>query len=399
MARKDTALEEVSGLFQQTFAEKSALRSLSMLDVVAWGRLRAQHKKAFYECLASLPPANAPEDARRLDDLLYCLPYARAAYGFAMYMGYLETPLQCALLPVDAVTQGFDARVADANTQLASLCELCGRQRSDVILSSFDASTFRPAFAVLVDADARTIVVTIRGSLHVEDVLTDVAAGVDEDPDLGGAVHAGILRSAKWVVARVQPALRAQKEERPHYRIVVTGHSLGAGVAALTALLLDSALDAEAFVFACPSVADPAVSKSPRAQARVTNVVHGRDWIPRLSVKSVQAVLHDVSMLGLQTLAVDAVGKIAGGRVRDYAERRKLPPETAALQLPVGATFWVVDINKDAGARVLRAEPEHFGSVFVHEKMFADHLPSRYETGLRAVCAARGVRASAGAAL
>ena len=78
--------------------------------------LRAQHKKAFYECLASLPPANAPEDARRLDDLLYCLPYARAAYGFAMYMGYLETPLQCALLPVDAVTQGFDARVADARS-------------------------------------------------------------------------------------------------------------------------------------------------------------------------------------------------------------------------------------------------------------------------------------------
>ena len=101
LARKDVALEEVSGLFQQTFAEKSALRSLSMLDMLAWGRLRAQHKKAFYDSLAALPTEAAPSE--RLDDLLYCLRYARAAYGFAMYMGYFETPLACALIPVDAV--------------------------------------------------------------------------------------------------------------------------------------------------------------------------------------------------------------------------------------------------------------------------------------------------------
>ena len=53
-----------------------------------------------------------------------------------------------------------------------------------------------------------------------------------------------------------------------------------------------------------------------------------------MSVRSVQKALHDVSMLGMQTIAVDMVGAIAGGRARDYADRRKLPPESAALQLP-----------------------------------------------------------------
>ena len=42
------------------------------------------------------------------------------------------------------------------------------------------------------------------------------------------------------------------------------------------------------------------------------------------------------------------------------------------------------------------AEPEEFGAILVHERMFTDHLPSLYETALRAVCAARGAPAAAG---
>ena len=122
--------------------------------------------------------------------------------------------------------------------------------------------------AVLVDRDREAIVVACRGTLSIEDCISDATCGNEKlsrqeslgvldvrerdlesaplkglDLDDGGQLHfahAGMTAIARNTVAAVEPALRTLDEDplAKAYPIVFVGHSLGAGVAALSALFL-----------------------------------------------------------------------------------------------------------------------------------------------------------------
>ncbi|KAJ3103380.1 hypothetical protein HDU97_010218 [Phlyctochytrium planicorne] len=118
---------------------------------------------------------------------------------------------------------------------------------------------------VALDRLARVVVVALRGTLGLSDVLTDMR--FDYADFRGGRVHAGMLRSAAMkfrkgtvVFEAVDRALR----ENPGYGLVLTGHSLGGGVAALMAL-----------EWACPvDSSDVPPIKSPRTPF-VTSISSG----------------------------------------------------------------------------------------------------------------------------
>lgn len=112
-------------------------------------------------------------------------------------------------------------------------------------------------FVVLTDRRTGSIVVTIRGSASVLDLVTDLSLSedvfsvdVDSDPILREdqqlesegqvRVHRGMLHSARYVynTLRTQHVLEDLSEAHPDYELVICGHSLGAGVASLLTLLL-----------------------------------------------------------------------------------------------------------------------------------------------------------------
>ncbi|KAJ3071496.1 hypothetical protein HDU98_005235 [Podochytrium sp. JEL0797] len=120
---------------------------------------------------------------------------------------------------------------------------------NDIILSSYTdpiltsgVTTSKPLMDAVIhyvtlDRVANVVVVALRGTLALNDILTDLK--FDYADFMGHKVHSGMLRSASLMYrkgAAVREAVRQALEENPSYGLVVTGHSLGAGVAALLAL-------------------------------------------------------------------------------------------------------------------------------------------------------------------
>ncbi|KAI9875597.1 MAG: hypothetical protein M1830_008222 [Pleopsidium flavum] len=97
---------------------------------------------------------------------------------------------------------------------------------------------------VSLDHESKAVVLTCRGTLGFEDILTDMTCDYDHLIWRGKPyqVHKGMHASARRLLqgggGRVMATIRAALEEFPEYGLVMCGHSLGGGVAALLAILL-----------------------------------------------------------------------------------------------------------------------------------------------------------------
>lgn len=97
---------------------------------------------------------------------------------------------------------------------------------------------------VSLDDKSKAVVLTCRGTLGFEDVLTDMTCDYDDIIWQGQSykVHKGIHASARRMLSgsgsRVMATIKAALEANPDYGLVLCGHSLGGAVAALVAVLI-----------------------------------------------------------------------------------------------------------------------------------------------------------------
>jgi hypothetical protein len=93
-----------------------------------------------------------------------------------------------------------------------------------------------------LDQESKAIVLTFRGTLGFEDVLTDMTCDYDELQWQGRSykVHKGMHASARRLLSsdELMVTIKAALENSPEWGLVLCGHSLGGGVAALLAILL-----------------------------------------------------------------------------------------------------------------------------------------------------------------
>ena len=129
-------------------------------------------------------------------------------------------------------------------TDLGALHALTGVGEADVLLAEWSSGLYCPGHLVLLDHVSSAVVVAVRGSARVQDVLTDlVCERATFECELGtGWAHAGMLKAATRLLEAVMPTVRAALSSHPGYRLVLTGHSLGGGLAALLAMLLGTTL-------------------------------------------------------------------------------------------------------------------------------------------------------------
>mmetsp|Transcript_6487 Transcript_6487/g.16925 ORF Transcript_6487/g.16925 Transcript_6487/m.16925 type:complete len:632 (+) Transcript_6487:462-2357(+) len=119
----------------------------------------------------------------------------------------------------------------------------CAARGFEVIYIDTEATPGNPASFLAFHKDRKVAYLSIRGTHTVADVLTDLVSHTEsaEHPtiDDDGIVHAhaGMLASARAIVSRSRPILKGLLEPQG-YALVVTGHSLGAGTAALVTILL-----------------------------------------------------------------------------------------------------------------------------------------------------------------
>ncbi|KAJ5123031.1 hypothetical protein N7448_009128 [Penicillium atrosanguineum] len=227
-----------------------------------------------------------------------------------------------------------------------------GLPSSTILLSSFvdpaggsnaageTESGFPLVHYLSIDHESKAVVLTLRGTWGFEDILTDMTCDYDDLEWQGRnwKVHKGMHASAKRLLegggGRVMITLRAALEEFTDYGVVLCGHSLGGGVAALLATMIaepNNSLHGTSFVTASynprrlltvdsdtsikakpaqsydlptgrpihvyaygpPAVMSPFLRLATRGL--ITTVVNGSDIVPSLSL----GILHDMHTASL----------------------------------------------------------------------------------------------------
>ncbi|EQC26976.1 hypothetical protein SDRG_15191 [Saprolegnia diclina VS20] len=145
----------------------------------------------------------------------------------------------------------------------------------------------QPAFGLVARADEKLAVLLVRGSKSVQDILTDlqVAPGdASSHGPLDAFAHHGMAQAAAWMKAQTIDALRELHGRG--YRLMVNGHSLGGGVAALLAVMLHTEFpDVKCYAYAVPACANRETAAA--CAPYVHSVVLRDDFVPRAKTHNI----------------------------------------------------------------------------------------------------------------
>eukprot|EP01035_Chromulina_nebulosa_P021317 gene21317-27619_t len=156
----------------------------------------------------------------------------------------------------------------------------------------------------------KEIVLAIRGTHTIQDVVTDIRASPVEFPPVtesyennsenswvlltSGKNYAcgGMVRAALWLKSVVGPSLM-EFSKKKNCDIIIVGHSLGGGVAALlTYLLMSSIPSIRCITYGCPSCLTAEIADE--LKSKVLTIVLHDDVISRITPKSIRHFINDL---------------------------------------------------------------------------------------------------------
>jgi sn1-specific diacylglycerol lipase len=236
-----------------------------------------------------------------------------AIYGYIMYMIEHKLTGPCLLTAISLNCKrscccwSKDNVVGDTSCgcNLLAMLRTAGLDEEDIEYAQFGVSVERNPYCITVDHVWKSVVLTIRGTLSLEDAVTDLSirpASLSEWGERcsfngeGEYCHEGMLVSAEWVLRDLEKhgvldkLLLADNCRYPGYRLYVAGHSLGAGCAAILALMLKPKFPS----LKCLCFEPPAVMSARVAEQAITSFVLDADIVPRLSYHSLENLRDDM---------------------------------------------------------------------------------------------------------
>lgn len=266
---------------------------------------------------------------------------------------------------------------------------------------------------VSLDHESKAVVLTCRGTLGFEDVLTDMTCEYDDLVIRGKAykvhkgIHASALRLLSGKGSRVLATLVAALEEFPDYGLVMCGHSLGGSVTALLAIMisepgianssfvtagnyqrpqllltstetgpgtvssapirLPAGRPIHVYAYGPPAAMSPTLRLATRGL--ITTIINGQDLVPYLSL----GVLHDLQAVAL-TFKTDTTGAKGEVRARVWSGLTsglsdKWYADRPATQVSEEDDQWAYSALKALRASMLSAKLVPPGEVFCVETM------------------------------
>ncbi|KAJ3060975.1 hypothetical protein HDU98_003097, partial [Podochytrium sp. JEL0797] len=254
-------------------------------------------------------------------EIIHFSQYAESIYGLPLHMitnwtnftrtlQHLCVPRSCfsfsssASAPPLSVAENVRNHLGKPGWPFCCVAEHAPRERhKDLLAISLENGLFRSPYMVCLDHEFHKVVVAVRGTMSTADVLVDLNCDVTPltlptTPPLHTKTHSGMLQTAHYIhqdiTGLLESLLLHPSSEYKHYHLLVCGHSLGAGVAALLTHLIKSTTPGlAAGRVKCVAYSPPgcvATRESNRAyfEEFVTSVVLGDDAVPRLSRGAVE---------------------------------------------------------------------------------------------------------------
>uniref|UniRef100_A0AAY4EWI9 Diacylglycerol lipase-beta n=1 Tax=Denticeps clupeoides TaxID=299321 RepID=A0AAY4EWI9_9TELE len=232
-----------------------------------------------------------------LESATHWMRFAEAAYGWPLYVYSHPFTGPCRLTADCCGSRGEQYDMVGGENMgchFTSILQTTGLQYRDFIHISYHNQIYEIPFYIALDHKKEAVLVAVRGTLSLKDVLTDLSAECENLPIEGvsGAcyAHKGMCQAAGYLYRRlVNDGILSQAFSiAPEYRLVIVGHSLGAGTASLLAALLRSTYPTlQCYAFSPPG---GLMSKALAEYSRqfVVSVVLGKDLVPRLSIPNME---------------------------------------------------------------------------------------------------------------
>lgn len=323
------------------------------------------------------------------EEALRYMRYSTAAYGSNM------------ILAAEMDAKGkFDTRWSPVTRTRIS--EHIGVPEEDIVLMDVDYGNDinHLRHFVAVDHQNKKIVLSIRGTFTLSEIVVDVAAF--SRPCYGGEAHSEMYTMAERVWVAAGGTVVNMLKENEGYEFIVCGHSLGAGTACLVNIMCQSdrrrligGRKARCFAYASPPVFS-SLELIPDAVQSTTNYIHEKDVVPFLSVDSVRHVFSSVRVIEdymqnkmTRTERVQLAmaytqpdeGLIEAVRA---ASVTRLEPKHGApiLSIPAAANVWMKECGDYYDFDV--CDPLSLSKLVLNVdiRMAEDHLPPRYEHAL-----------------
>ena len=200
---------------------------------------------------SSWPPSSWTSSERRgiLVEAERYMRYASATYGIALLTAMdLERPstwreadlmnLRNASNSTPLSLRTDDIKHVMADPDRAAVCYHCDVRTEDVLLDELHGENPEcPRHAVILDREGKQVVVAIRGTRSLSDAVVHDLVCIAV-PFLNGMAHKGMARAALAVIASVREVVNKALCDNKGFGVVLTGHSMGAGTAALATMLL-----------------------------------------------------------------------------------------------------------------------------------------------------------------
>ncbi|XP_050083818.1 diacylglycerol lipase-alpha isoform X2 [Anopheles aquasalis] len=277
-----------------------------------------QQKNGTHKFLSGVPitastkflALNDVTDYDHFQSVIRYMYFAQGAYGWPMYLMSHSSTGVCQL--ASELRYCFCRRntvdVVDDNCcfcNYAALKKMLELGEVEVIYATYHVDIGETPFFVAIDYSCSKIVVSIRGTLSMKDVLTDLNAEGEplplNPPREDWLGHKGMVQAALYIKRKleeenlIQRAL-AHNAERgtQHFGLVLVGHSLGAGTAAILAILLKQEYEVlHCYSYSPPGglLSMPAVEYS---KSFITSVVVGKDVVPRIGLYQMEALRADL---------------------------------------------------------------------------------------------------------